>query len=131
MATNNTLWIDGFNPSYESSPCNVGDVFFLIEHSNPVRRSESHSLDLRPPKTNQSFEYRVHGWCGSWNDNNTYGCGIVQVARVAKNGRIKVRLLTAAGNSKTDDFIVRKADDCSLIEKFLEDNGFSEEFSWK
>lgn len=123
-----TLWIDGFNPSYDDAPYNVGDVFFLIEHSNPIRHTESADLALTPPRTNQSNEYRVHGWCGSWNNNNTYGSGIVQVVRIAKNGRVQVRRLTRS--DEDCDFVLINNADEALVEKFIEENGFEEEFSW-
>lgn len=40
-----------------------------------------------PAHTNQSHKPRLRGWCGSWNDTSTYGRGVWEVVRVAKNGR--------------------------------------------
>lgn len=75
-------WIDGSERGNE-----VGQVGFLIRKSNPVKRFESFELRDTPPKKNQSFEPVLRGWCGSYNDLNTYGEGLWRVARVAKNGR--------------------------------------------
>ena len=86
------MWINSNGQDYE-----VGQIGFLIKKSNPIRHTESHILSQRPPSTNQSHQPRVHGWCGSWNDTNTYGLGVWRVARVCKNGRVQ---LTECANAQ-------------------------------
>jgi len=75
-------WIDG---AYE-----VGHIGFLVRKSNPMRHTEAVLLTDRPAYTNQSHEPRLYGWCGAWNDTNTYGDGIARVVRAAKNGRCQI-----------------------------------------
>lgn len=77
------MWIDGEN-------LNVGEIGFLVEISNAIKGSERHELRNRPPRTNQSHEDRPRGWCGTWNDNSTNGCGVWKVTRTAKNGRAQI-----------------------------------------
>ena len=75
-------WIDG---TYE-----LGDIGFRIDKSNPIRRTATTLLSPRPAHTNQSHEPRLYGWCGAWNDTNTYGNGIYRIVRVAGNGRVQI-----------------------------------------
>jgi hypothetical protein len=70
-----------------------GQIGFLIEHSNPVKRSETWSLSDLPAHTNQSHEPRLHGWCGSWNDTSTNARGVWRVVKVLPNGRAKIEEL--------------------------------------
>lgn len=83
-----TKWI---GPDYSMKA--IGDVGFLVDISNPFRGSARYELRDIPPHTNQSYEPRLHGWCGTWNDTATHGCGMARVERVAKNGRVLVRIL--------------------------------------
>ena len=71
----------------------VGDKGFLVEHSNPFQGWERHELRDTPAHTNQSRKPRLNGWCGSWNNTNTYGRGVWRVIRVAKNGRCLIQEL--------------------------------------
>jgi hypothetical protein len=75
-------WIDGDYP--------LKHIGFLIEKSNPIRHTEHLELAQRPAHTNQSHAPKLYGWCGSWNDTNTYALGIARVSRVAGNGRVQV-----------------------------------------
>lgn len=74
----------------------VGEIGFLIENNDENNASSRYYLRDTPAHTNQSHEPRLHGWCGSWNNVGTYGCGMVRVERVAKNGRAFVRELEGA-----------------------------------
>lgn len=65
----------------------VGDKGFLINTSNPIKGTDTYFLRDTPAYTNQSHEPKLHGWCGSWNDTSTRGCGMWEVTRCAKNGR--------------------------------------------
>lgn len=98
-----TMWIDG-------EELNQGDHGFLVEISNSVKGSERHELRNRPPRTNQSHEYRINGWCGTYNDTATYGRGVWKVVRVAKNGRAQIVEVT----------------DREELEAFLDEYGFPE-----
>ena len=80
-------WIDG---TYE-----LGYVGFIVLRSNPIRHTESVSLTQRPPYTNRSHQPKLYGWCGSWNDTNTYAEGIGCVVRVAHNGRCQIAEISA------------------------------------
>jgi hypothetical protein len=75
-------WIDG---DYE-----VGTTGFRIDRSNPIQRTESTILAQRPAHTNRSHAPRLSGWCGSWNDTNTYANGVWRVSRRAANGRVQI-----------------------------------------
>ena len=79
-----TLWI---GPDESLS---VGDVGFLIEFSNPFKHSETWVLRDTPAYTNQSRQPTLSGWCGSWNDTSTHAHGMVQVVKIARNGRAQV-----------------------------------------
>jgi hypothetical protein len=79
-------WIDG---DYA-----VGTVGFRIDRSNPIQHTESTTLAQRPAHTNQSHAPRLFGWCGSWNDTNTYGNGVWRVTRRAANGRVQIVQVT-------------------------------------
>jgi hypothetical protein len=74
----------------------VGQAGFLIEFSNPYKRSETWVLRDTPAHTNDSHEPRLEGWCGSWNDTSTHAHGMAKVARVARNGRAQVVAITGA-----------------------------------
>lgn len=84
-----TTWI---GPLWDEN-YKVGDKAFLVRKSHNARGSESYELRDTPPQTNQSFEYRLNGWCGTYNDLATYGEGAVKVVRIAKNGRLQVAQL--------------------------------------
>lgn len=85
-----TIWIDG--PDHISTP--VGSAFFLVAHSHHLKGWTRHELRDTPPRTNQSFEPRPIGWCGSYNDVSTQGRGVWRVTRVAKNGRVQLTRVT-------------------------------------
>lgn len=65
----------------------VGLVGFLVEISNRLQGRDRYELRDTPPTTNQSYQPRLYGWCGSYNDTNTHGRGLWRVERVARNGR--------------------------------------------
>lgn len=71
----------------------VGDKGFLINTSNPIKGSDTYFLRDTPAYTNQSHEPKLHGWCGSYNDTSTYGRGMWEVVKVAKNGRAQIKEL--------------------------------------
>lgn len=86
-----TMWIgvegDDFAP---------GQTGFLVETSHATKGWTRYQLRDWPAKTNQSFEPRLHGWCGSHNDVSTNGRGVARAERVAKNGRALVKILEGA-----------------------------------
>lgn len=82
-----TMWIG------PDETLSVGDKGFLIEHSNYTQRWERYELRDVPAHTNQSHKPKLHGWCGSWNNTATYGRGVWEVVRVAKNGRAFIKEL--------------------------------------
>jgi hypothetical protein len=94
-------WIGPFyDEDYE-----VGERAFLIRKANLNGGGDRFELRDTPPKTNLSFEWRLDGWCGSYNNISTYGEGMVEVIKLASNGRLKVRNLTGdALRSALDDF---------------------------
>ena len=100
-------WIDGTHGDYS-----VGQMGFRIDRSNPIRHTESTTLALHPARTNQSHAIQLWGWCGSWNDTNTYGNGIAQVTRVARNGRVQLVEVT----------------DPKAVQAFLEKVGYADLF---
>lgn len=85
-----TIWMDG--PDHISTP--VGSAYFLVEHHHTLRGSRRHELRDTPPRTNQSFEPRPVGWCGTTNNVATFGRGVWRVTRVAKNGRVHLSQVT-------------------------------------
>jgi hypothetical protein len=82
-----SLWIGPLSRDYY-----VGDFDFLIQIDHP-QRDARYELRDTPAITNQSLQPTLHGWCGSYNDTSTFGCGVVEVVRVARNGRLFVREL--------------------------------------
>lgn len=71
----------------------LGDKGFLIRFHNENTGSTRFALRDTPAHTNQSQEPQLHGWCGSYNNISTSGCGMVIVKRMAKNGRAYVEQL--------------------------------------
>ena len=71
----------------------VGDFGFLVQKSNDNNGWERYELRDTPAYTNRSIEPRLEGWCGTYNDVATYGCGMWRVERLARNGRAFIRKL--------------------------------------
>lgn len=71
----------------------VGQVGFLVRHHSENHGTDRWELRDTPAYTNQSHKPRLNGWCGSWNNVGTYGEGMAEVVKVARNGRAQVRLL--------------------------------------
>lgn len=118
--------IDYFNPLYENAP-KIGTIAFLVGFYD--LNSTRYKLRNKPPKTNVSLEYRVYGWCGTDNNVSIHGDGIIKIVRTYKNGRIKLQRLTKPpyGNN---DFCISKPEYKEEIEKFLEENGFEDSFTY-
>lgn len=89
------MWIGG-----DFDDFTVGDVGFLVNTSHDTKGWDTYQLRQHPPKTNQSFEPRVYGWCGTTNGVACYGRGLARVEKVAGNGRAYVRHLTAEEATK-------------------------------
>ena len=81
-------WI---GPFYDEQLPQVGYIGFLVRISNQIKGWERHELRDTPAYTNESRQPKLNGWCGSWNDTSTHGCGLAKVVRVAKNGRVLVQ----------------------------------------
>lgn len=77
-----TKWIDG--QEFD------GDKGFLVEFYNSIAGSWRYVLRSKPAYTNLSNEPRLHGWCGSYMNLSTTGCGAWKVVRIAKSGRILI-----------------------------------------
>lgn len=88
-----TRWID-------EQEYNVGDRAFLILNDNENTCAERYFMCDQPAHTNHSNRPRLHGWCGSYNNVSTHGCGAVKVVRIAKSGRFLVEEL--AGDELND-----------------------------
>jgi hypothetical protein len=70
-------------------PCDMSTVGFLVEVNRELDGgARAYSLRQHPPRGNQSGEPRLEGWCGSWNNVSTYGCGLARIVRQARNGRL-------------------------------------------
>jgi hypothetical protein len=89
------MWIGGDDDQF-----NVGDVGFLVNTYHETKQWDTHRLRQHPPKTNQSFQPRLYGWCGTTNGVACYGMGLAQVVKVAKNGRAYVKHLSAEEATK-------------------------------
>ncbi len=74
----------------------VGQTGFLIRHWHETKGWVRFDLRDTPARTNVSLEYRLSGWCGSYDNISTTARGMVRVTRVAKNGRALVAQLTGA-----------------------------------
>jgi len=74
----------------------VGDVGFLVEHSNVLhpRTPSAYHLTEHPAHTNMSHAPRLTGWCGTTNDIYIYAHGIGRVARTCRNGRVQYTRVT-------------------------------------
>lgn len=81
-------WIGTENDQFE-----IGQTGFLVKIHNTMKGWTRFDLRDHPAKTNQSYEPRLHGWCGTTNDVSVFGLGVARVERVAKNGRAFVREL--------------------------------------
>ncbi|MBN8449489.1 MAG: hypothetical protein J0M13_10875 [Candidatus Accumulibacter sp.] len=82
-----TMWID------DQEGFSVGAAGFLIEHQNSYVGADHYSLSDTPAYTNVSHMPRLTGWCGTYNDLATYGCGAWRIVQQAKNGRMKIKEL--------------------------------------
>ena len=71
----------------------LGDVGFLVEQVNK-HGVKTYSLENHPPRTNESREAKLTGWCGESYDVATYARGMARVVKVAKNGRAHVLAIT-------------------------------------
>lgn len=71
----------------------VGQIGFLVEHSDSMTGRTRFELRNLPAHTNQSHKPRLEGYCGTYNDVATYGRGVVKVVRMAANGRALVQVL--------------------------------------
>lgn len=118
--------IDYYNPEYDETP-RVGTVGFLVENSHNTKGYANFTLRDTPPRTNQSHEIRVHGWCGTYNDLATYGKGIARIVRVFKNGRVKIEVMTR--DTDEADFAVKATEFETIIREFLEETGF-DDLNW-
>lgn len=85
-----TKWIGGEDDTFK-----VGDVGFLVNTYHETKLWDVYKLRQHPPKTNQSFQPRVYGWCGTTNGVACNGYGLARVVKVAKNGRAMVKHLSA------------------------------------
>ncbi len=86
--TDTTMWVG------PQEDLGVGDVGFLINFSEGAH--DSYVVRDTPAHTNMSHQPQLNGWCGTTNNRATYGCGMVKVERMAKNGRAFVRQLEGA-----------------------------------
>lgn len=82
------MWID------EQEGYKVGDVGFLICNYNENTGSERWFLRDNPAHTNRSNVPRMLGWCGSYNNVSTSGCGVWKVIRIARSGRYLIEKAT-------------------------------------
>lgn len=73
-----------------------GMTGFLVQKTHDTDGWERFEVRDTPAYTNQSCEPRLYGWCGTYNNLATYGCGVVRVERVARNGRAFVKELRDA-----------------------------------
>ncbi len=80
-------WIDEQVHEYEAGPEKLGEMGFLIEISHENTGATRHKLSYTPAYTNQSNQPRLEGWCGTYNNVATHGCGVWKIIRIAKNGR--------------------------------------------
>jgi hypothetical protein len=77
------MWID-------SSNVEVDEIGFLQETFHENTGSKNYRLTDRPPKTNRSFEYKLEGWCGTYNNVATYGRGVWKIIKTLPNERIHI-----------------------------------------
>lgn len=105
-ANTHTMWID-HDPHFEEH-LGVGDTRFLINVYNSNREWDRYDLRDHPARTNVSNQPRAVGWCGTYNDTETHGCGVWRVTKVAKNGNLKIIKVT----------------DKAELEEFLEEYGY-------
>lgn len=77
-------WID------EQEGYNVGDCGFLVSNAHETEGWERFYLRDNPARTNVSRVPRLIGWCGTYNNISTSGCGVWKVVRIAKNGRMLI-----------------------------------------
>ena len=84
------IWIDA------DDSLSIGDRGFLVCNENTMKGWQRHYLRDTPPRTNVSLADTPYGWCGTYNDLATYGCGAYEVIRVARNGRLLLQEITDA-----------------------------------
>lgn len=73
----------------------IGTIGFLVCRTNVLHGTERYRLQDTPPRTNQSYDDRLWGWCGSFNDISTQACGLAVVTRTLQNGRAQLRRIPA------------------------------------
>ena len=76
-------------PDYSMST--LGDVGFIAEYS--ADSGVTYPISPHPFHKNMSREICLRGWCGSTNDISVQAMGTCRTVQVAKNGRVRVRLL--------------------------------------
>ena len=89
--TNKTLWIDNSDGLLQ-----VADRGFLVRNSHETKGWTRYFLRNNPPKTSRSFEARPYGWCGTCDSIATFGEGVWEVTKLAKNGRVQLTEITDA-----------------------------------
>jgi hypothetical protein len=67
------MYINGYH--------NVGDKGFLVSQTNRFG-VETNTLNETPAHTNGSYEPRLFGWCGTYNDTATYGDGLAVITKI-------------------------------------------------
>ena len=88
--SNKTLWID------DDGLLQRGERGFLVRNHHNTKGRDRYYLRDNPPKTNVSFEARPYGWCGTCDDIATFGEGVWEVTKLAKNGRVQLTEITDA-----------------------------------
>lgn len=86
--SNKQKWVDG------DGEMTVGSKGFLTCNHHELKGWSRYKLRDMPPKTNSSFEDRPYGWCGTYDNIATYGEGVWEVIRIAKNGRALLQEIT-------------------------------------
>ena len=84
------MWIDR---DYQA----VGDVGFLVEVYLESANATKWRLRDTPPRTNQSLEPRIAGWCGSTNGCSVQARGMARVTATNVAGdRMRIERLSGA-----------------------------------
>ena len=81
LALRRLTWPAGLAPSPKRDEFGLPGDYYLVKRTFYMRGGgpDRYALHDDPPRTNQSYEPREFGWCGTTNDVAVYGCGRVRV----------------------------------------------------
>lgn len=87
--TRKAHWIDNHEWEPDREP---GSLAILVEHSHNLKGWLRPVLQDEPPRTNQSHQPRLFGWCGTYNDEHIQADGVWEIVKYTQTShRVYIR----------------------------------------